>query len=65
MPLLSSIITAAVSLAIGGAAGFYGYKKSLNEKQLRYKAKMEKVRETEEEILNEARKKADSILEQA
>lgn len=65
MPLLSSIITAAVSLAIGGAAGFYGYKKSLNEKQLRYKAKMEKVRETEEEMLNEARKKADSILEQA
>lgn len=65
MPILWSIITAAVSLAIGGAAGFYGYKKSLSEKQLRYKAKMERARETEEEMLKEARKKAESVLEQA
>ena len=65
MPILWSIITAAVSLAIGGAAGFYGYKKSLSEKQLRYKARMERARETEEEMLKEARKKAESVLEQA
>ena len=65
MPILWSIITAAVSLAIGGAAGFYGYKKSLSEMQLRYKAKMERARETEEEMLKEARKKAESVLEQA
>ena len=65
MPVRWSIITAAVSLAIGGVAGFYGYKKSLSEKQLRYKAKMERARETEEEMLKEARKKAESVLEQA
>ena len=58
-------MTAAVSLAIGGAAGFYGYKKTLNEKQIRFKKKMERARELEEELLEEAKKKADHILEQA
>ena len=65
MPLRGAIVSAAISLAIGGAAGFYGYKKSLTEKQLRYKKKMERVKEIEEEMLDEAKKKADIILEQA
>ena len=65
MPTLWLIVTAAVSLAIGGAAGFYGYKKTLNEKQIRFKKKMERARELEEELLEEAKKKADHILEQA
>ena len=65
MPLWGAIVSAAISLAIGGAAGFYGYKKSLTEKQLRYKKKMERVKEIEEEMLDEAKKKAEVILEQA
>lgn len=65
MPLRGAIVSAAISLAIGGAAGFYGYKKSLTEKQLRYKKKMERVKEIEEEMLDEAKKKAEVILEQA
>ena len=65
MPLRGAIVSAAISLAIGGAAGFYGYKKSLTEKQLRYKKKMERVKEIEEEMLDEAKKKAEIILEQA
>jgi len=65
MPLRGAIVSAAISLVIGGAAGFYGYKKSLTEKQLRYKKKMERVKEIEEEMLDEAKKKAEVILEQA
>ena len=65
MPLRGAIVSAAISLAIGGAAGFYGYKKSLTEKQLRYKKKMERVKEIEEEMLDEAKKRAEVILEQA
>lgn len=65
MPLRGAIVSAAISLAIGGAAGFYGYKKSLTEKQLRYKKKMERVKEIEEEMLDEAKRKAEVILEQA
>ena len=65
MPLRGAIVSAAISLAIGGAAGFYGYKKSLTEKQLRYKKKMERVKEIEEAMLDEAKKKAEVILEQA
>lgn len=65
MPLRGAIVSAAISLAIGGAAGFYGYKKSLTEKQLRYKKKMERVKEIEEEMLDEAKKKSEVILEQA
>lgn len=59
------IITAAVSLTLGGFAGFYGYKRTLNEKQLRFKKKMERVKELEEELLQEAKKKAETVLEQA
>ena len=60
MLLRGAIVSAAISLAIGGAAGFYGYKKSLTEKQLRYKKKMERVKEIEEEMLDEAKKKAEA-----
>lgn len=65
MPIRELLATAAVSLALGGAAWFYGYKKSLSEKQLRYKKKMEKIKELEEEMLDAAKKKAESMLEQA
>ena len=65
MPTLWIIVTAAVSLALGWAAWFYGYKKTLNEKQIRFKKKMEKAKELEDEILDEAKAKAEKILEQA
>lgn len=65
MPIRWAIVTAAVALTVGGAAWFYGYKKSLTEKQIRYKKKMERVKEAEEEILAEAKKKADQVIEQA
>lgn len=65
MPTLWTIVAVAVSLAVGGAAGFYGYKKSLNERQIRFKKKMDRVKELEEEILQEAKKKGDRIVEQA
>lgn len=45
--------------------GFYWYKKTLTEKAIKFKEKMNKVKEIEEEMLEEAKKKADKTLQQA
>lgn len=60
-----SIIAIIVALGLGWAAGFYGYKKTLTTKALEFKKKMARVREIEEEMLEEAKKKADRVLETA
>lgn len=59
------IIVGVIALGIGGAAGFFGYKKTLTEKAIEFKAKMARVKEIEEELLEEAKKKADKVVENA
>ncbi len=44
---------------------YFGYKKSLTEKALKFKAKMAKAREMEEEIVEDARTKSKQILDRA
>ncbi len=57
-----TIMIALISLSIGGAAGFYGYKKTLTDKALAYKAKMSRIKEIEEEKMEELRKKEEELL---
>ena len=45
--------------------GFYGYKRTLTQKALEFKKRIEKVKEVEEEMLELAKKKAEKILELA
>lgn len=59
------IIIWIAALAIWAAGGFFGYKKTLTEKAIKFKERMAKAKELEEEILEEARKKADWVLERA
>lgn len=59
------ILTGVVALFLGIGVGFFGYKKTLNERAKAFKAKMARVKEIEEEMLEEAKKKADQIREQA
>lgn len=63
--MIWTIIIWIAALAIGAAGGFFWYKKTLTEKAKQYKARMARVKETEEEMLAEARKKADWIIERA
>ncbi len=49
----------------GVAAGYIGYRKTLTEKAKAFKARMAKAKELEEEIIEEAKKKADKIKELA
>ncbi len=58
-----NIILIIVALGAWWVWGFYRYKKSLTEKALEFKKKMERVREIEEEMLDAAKKKADKLLE--
>ncbi len=60
---LMTLLSIIASLAIGAVAGFYGYKKTLTEKALAYKAKMEKFKEIEEEMLEKIRAKEDELIE--
>lgn len=60
-----SIILIIVALGAGAAGGFYGYKKTLTTKAIEFKKKMNRVKEIEEEMLEEAKKKADKVLELA
>ena len=53
-----AIVLIVVALGAWWAWGFYGYKKSLTQKALEFKKKMEKVKEIEEEMLEMAKKKA-------
>lgn len=59
------IIGYLLAAAIGGAAWFYGYRKTLTEKAKAFKQKMTRAKEIEEEILQEAKKKAEAVIEQA
>ena len=54
-----------VALWVGAVWGFYGYKKTLTEKAIKFKEKMAKAKELEEGILEEARKRAEQILQRA
>lgn len=63
--MIWTIIIWVAALAIWAAGGFFWYKKTLTEKAKQYKARMARVKETEEEMLAEARKKADWIIERA
>ena len=46
-------------------AWFFGYKKTMTEKALKFKERMARAKEIEEELLEEAKKKADQRLEEA
>ncbi|MCX6823422.1 MAG: Rnase Y domain-containing protein [candidate division SR1 bacterium] len=59
------IISVIVALGAGAAGGFYGYKKTLTTKAIEFKKKINRVKEIEEEMLEEAKKKADKLLELA
>ena len=59
------IISVIVALGAGAAGGFYGYKKTLTTKAIEFKKKINRVKEIEEEMLEEAKKKADKVLELA
>ena len=60
---LMTILSIIASLAIGAIAGFYGYKKTLTDKAIAYKAKMDKFKETEDEMLETIRAKENDMLE--
>ncbi|HKL44027.1 MAG TPA: ribonuclease Y, partial [Candidatus Absconditabacterales bacterium] len=60
-----TIVLIVLAAGIGAAGGFFGYKKTLTEKAIQFKARMSKAKELEEEILDEGRKKANKIVEQA
>lgn len=52
-----------IALGAWGLGGFYGYKKTLTQKALEFKQRMEKVKEIEEEMIDVAKKKAEKTLE--
>lgn len=65
MPVRASIVLAFVGLGLGGVAGFFGYKKTLTEKAIKFKERIARVKEIEEEQLEEAKKKCDDLIAQA
>ena len=54
-----------VALWVWWGAGYYGYKKSLTDKALQFKERMAKVKEIEEEMIEEAKRKVAKLVEQA
>ncbi len=60
-----AIVWIIVAAWVWAAWGYFGYKKTLTEKAIRFKARMAKVKEIEEDILEEARKKWDKAVERA
>lgn len=59
------IVWYVVAISLWGAAGYYGYKKSLTDKALKFKERMKNVEKIEEEMLEEAKKKTEKIIQQA
>jgi len=53
------------SISIWGLIWFFIYKKTLTQKAIQFKQRMEKVKEIEEEMMEKAKEKADKIVEQA
>lgn len=60
-----TIVWIVVAAGIGAAWGFYGYKRTLTQKAIQFKARMAKAKEIEEEMLEEARKKWEQIVERS
>jgi ribonuclease Y len=65
MPVRTTLLLIAGGLILGGVAGFFGYKKTLTEKALKFKERIARVKEIEEEQLAEAKKKCDALIVQA
>lgn len=65
MSLRIAIVLIIGGLGLGGVAGFFGYKKTLTEKALKFKERIARVKEIEEEQLIEAKKKCDDLISQA
>jgi len=59
------IVWLVVALWVGAVWWFFGYKKTLTEKAIKFKERMSKAKELEEEILEEARKRADQTVQRA
>lgn len=59
------IVWYVIAVSLWGAAGYYGYKKTLTEKAIKFKERMKNVEKIEEEMLEEAKKKAERIAQQA
>jgi len=59
------IIAVIAALGVGWIGGFYTYRRTLTQKAVEFKQKMARVREIEEELLEEAKKKADKVIIQA
>ncbi len=60
-----TIVLIVASLWVWAAGWFYGYKKTLTEKAIKFKERMAKAKELEEEILEEWKKKAEKLVERA
>ncbi len=60
-----TIVSVIVALWVGAIWGFYGYKKTLTEKAIKFKERMAKAKELEEEILEEAKKRAEQVVVRA
>lgn len=65
MPLRITLLLTTGGVLLGGAAGFFGYKKTLTEKAKKFKERIARVKEIEEDLLEEAKKKGEKIINQA
>jgi len=62
---ITTIIGYVIAAILWGIIWFFWYKKTLTEKAKQFKARMNKAREIEEEIIDKAKEKADEIREKA
>jgi ribonucrease Y len=60
-----SIVWIIVALWVGALWGFYGYKKTLTEKAIKFKERMSKAKELEEEMIEQAKKKVEELVARA
>ena len=65
MQLWIAITLIVLALWLGGGIWFFWYKKTLTEKARKFKERMNRVKEIEEEYLENAKTKCDEIIEQA
>ena len=65
MQLWIAITLIVLALLIGGGIGFFWYKKTLTEKAKKFKERMNRVKEIEEEYLENAKLKCNDLIEQA
>lgn len=59
------IIGPIAALLVGAVIGFYAYKKTLTSQAIAFKAKIKKVKEIEEDIIQKAKRQADNIIQKA